>query len=189
MTLRNARFNQFGGIDCEIEHRGKWVPFTASEDDSEAFGRQVYADAAADSGTAAYVAPDPEPEPDPAIVLAQARDAVNRERNRRMTSTFTFASRSYDSDAASLARITGAATLAGFAMGAGAKAGDLRWHGGDADFMWIAVDNRLTTMDAQTCFAFGQAAATHQSAHIFAGRAVKSMDPIPADYTDDSYWP
>jgi len=80
MNIRNARFNQFGGIDCEVEARGEWVPFTASEDDSEAFGRQVYAAAAADSGTAAYVAPDPEPEPDPSIALAQARAAASMSR-------------------------------------------------------------------------------------------------------------
>ena len=189
MNIRNARFNQFGGIDCEVEARGEWVPFTASEDDSEAFGRQVYAAAAADSGTAAYVAPDPEPEPDPEEALAQARAAVNAERDRRLGTTFAFAGKSYDCDAQSLARITGAATLAGFAMGAGAEADDLRWHGGKADFTWIAADNSLTTMDAQTCFAFGNAAATNQSAHIFAGHAIKAMDPIPADFTNDKYWP
>ena len=121
--------------------------------------------------------------------LAQARAAVNAERDRRLSTTFTFAGKSYDCDTASLARITGAATLAGFAMGAGAAAGNLRWHGGAADFTWIAADNTLATMDAQTCFAFGNAAATNQSAHIFAGRTVKAMDPIPSNYTDDKYWP
>ena len=114
---------------------------------------------------------------------------VNAERDRRLGTTFPFAGKSYDCDTASLARITGAATLAGFAMGAGAQSGNLRWHGGAADFMWIAADNTLTTMDAQTCFGFGNAAATNQSAHIFAGKAVKAMDPIPSDYTDDKYWP
>jgi len=94
-------------------------------------------------------------------------------------------------DAASLQRESRlrAATLAGFAMGAGAKAGNLRWHGGAVDFTWIAADNSLTTMDAQTCFAFGNAAATNESAHIFAGHAIKAMDPIPADFTNDKYWP
>jgi len=122
-------------------------------------------------------------------VQAPTGAAVNAERDRRLGTTFTFAGKSYDCDTASLARITGAATLAGFAMGAGAAAGNLRWHGGTADFTWIAADNTLTTMDAQTCFAFGNAAAANQSAHIFAGRTVKAMDPIPADYTDDKYWP
>ena len=121
--------------------------------------------------------------------IAQARAAVNAERDRRMTAAFAFAGKRYDCDARSLQRITGAAALAGFAMGAGAKADDLRWHGGAVDFTWIAADNSLTTMDAQTCLAFGNAAATNQSAHIFAGHAIKAVDPIPADYTDDKYWP
>jgi hypothetical protein len=73
MPIRNARFNQFGSIDCEVQVRGEWVPFTASEGDSEAFGRQVYAAAASDSTTAAYVAPEPEPEPTVAELLAIER--------------------------------------------------------------------------------------------------------------------
>jgi hypothetical protein len=127
--------------------------------------------------------------PDPATLLAEARAAVNAERDRRMTATFAFAGKRYDCDTASLARITGAATLAGFAIGGGAEVGDLRWHRGNADFTWIAADNSLTTMDAQTCFAFGNAAAANESAHIFAAHAIKAMDPIPADFTNDKYWP
>ena len=79
--------------------------------------------------------------------------------------------------------------LCAAALGAGAAAGNLRWHGGAVDFTWIAADNSMTTMDAQTCFAFGNAAATNQSAHIFTCHAIKAMDPIPADYTNDKYWP
>jgi len=123
--------------------------------------------------------------PDP----AKARAAVNAERDRRMTATFAFDGKRYDCDAQSLARITGAAALARFALIAGAEADDLRWHGGAADFTWIAADNSMTTMDAQTCAAFGAAAAANESAHIFAAHAIKTMDPIPADYTDDKYWP
>jgi hypothetical protein len=115
---------------------------------------------------------------------------VNSERNRRMFSTFTFGGVDYDCEPLSLARITGAATLAGFAMGAGAVAGNLRWHGGADDFTWIAADNSLTTMDAQTCFAFGQTAANNQSAHVFAGAAIKAMDPTPQDFaSNEIYWP
>ena len=128
--------------------------------------------------------------PDPAIALAHARAAVNSERDRRMTATFAFAGKDFDCDQASLARITGAATLAGFAMGAGAPAEFMRWHQGVADFAWIAADNTLFPMDAQTCFAFGQAAANNQSAFIFAAQAIKGMDPIPADFaTNADYWP
>jgi hypothetical protein len=125
-----------------------------------------------------------------AEVQNSMRPDVNAERNRRMTSTFSFGGRDFDCDKDSLARITAAATLAGLAMGAGASVGNLRWHGGAADFTWIAADNSLINMDAQTCFAFGQAAANNQSSHIFASAAIKGMDPIPADYaTNDDYWP
>ena len=126
----------------------------------------------------------------PVVVLPPATVAlVNAERDRRLTTTFIFGGKPYDCDRDSMARITGAATLAGFAMGAGALPGDLRWHGADTDFIWISADNSLTPMDAQTCFAFGQAAAANQSAHIFAARALKDMEPIPADFADDQYWP
>jgi len=114
---------------------------------------------------------------------------VNIERDRRLNTTFIFQGVPYDCDQNSLARITGAATLAGFAIGAGAPAGYYRWHGGDTDFMWIANDNSLNVMDAQTCFALGQAAASNQSAHIFAADILKRQNPIPRDYTDDSHWP
>ena len=44
MNYRNACFNDIGTIDCEVEHpvRG-WMPFTASPDDVEPFGREMYA--------------------------------------------------------------------------------------------------------------------------------------------------
>lgn len=113
---------------------------------------------------------------------------INTERDRRLHSTFAFRGVEYDCDPVSLARITGAATLAGFAIGAGAPEGFFRWHGGDADFMWIAHDNSLTVMDAPTCFAFGQTAATNQSAHLFAADVLKRQSPIPADFANDRRW-
>lgn len=134
--------------------------------------------------------PPPEPPvPTPAEVRQQILDGITAERNRRMRSVVWFEGKPYDVDDASLQRITGAATLAGFAMGAGAQAGDLQWHGGDDPFGWIAADNTVTLMDAQTMFAFGQAAANNESRHIFTARAMKDMDPLPADYADDAYWP
>ena len=68
--MRNPKYNEQGTIDVEIEIRdGVWVPFTASPDDVEETGREIYATALA-AGPAAYVAPDP------AIALAQARAAM-----------------------------------------------------------------------------------------------------------------
>lgn len=114
---------------------------------------------------------------------------VDAERDRRISAGFVFAGKLYQSRPEDRENIAGASTAALAAMVNGAQPGDLRWHGGDSDFCWIAADNSLTTMDAQTMFAFGQAAMAHKQAHIFAARAVKDTDPIPADYTDDGWWP
>jgi hypothetical protein len=61
MKIRNAAFNRFGTIDCEIEHpKHGWIPFTASPDDPEKLGRDVHA-VAIKMGVEAYVAPPPRP--------------------------------------------------------------------------------------------------------------------------------
>lgn len=114
---------------------------------------------------------------------------VNAERDRRISAGFTFDGKRFAFDPDSKQRVTGAATLAGFAIAQGAAAGYLLWHGGATPFVWIADDNTLVEMDAPTCFAFGQAAAAHETAHIFAARQLKDISPIPADYADDTHWP
>lgn len=120
---------------------------------------------------------------------AAAEAAVNAERDRRLSVDFAFQGVMYQRDQVSLARITGAATLAGFAVAAGAPAGFYRWHNGPTDFSWIASDNSLTVMDAPTCFAFGQEAAAVETRIVFSAKALRDMDPIPADFADDGYWP
>ena len=122
------------------------------------------------------------------ILDLPTRVQVNAERDRRIAETFTFAGKPFQLDEGSKQRVTGAATLAGFAMGAGAGAGFMRWANPDTDFAWIDANDDLMPMDAPTCFAFGQAAANHESAHVFAASALKSGE-IPKDYTDDKYWP
>lgn len=120
--------------------------------------------------------------------MATASD-VNAERDRRVAAGFMFNGALFQSRAEDQKRINGAGTLAVIAIMNGAQSGDLRWHGGASDFAWIAADNSLVTMDAQTVLTFGQAAAAWESAHVFAARTVKDMDPIPADYANDQYWP
>lgn len=115
---------------------------------------------------------------------------VNEERDRRIHAGFSFTGKRYAFDPISRQRVTGAGTLAGFAISNGSQAGDLYWHGGEQPFRWIADDNSMTEMDAQTCFAFGQAAAAHEEAHIFAARTIKDFDVIPNDYaSNEDYWP
>lgn len=122
-------------------------------------------------------------------VLTVTADQVNAERDRRLPLPFEFNGTLFDRDPVSLSRISGAGVLALGAIINGAPPGDLSWHGGDSDFGWIAYDGSIVNMDAQTVFAFGQAAARTETLIVFAAKALKSMDPIPADYADDLYWP
>jgi hypothetical protein len=115
-------------------------------------------------------------------------EMVNDERDRRLDANFEFQGKSYQRDRISLQRITGASTLAGFAIASGAQPGDLRWSNPDQDFGWIASDNSITWMDAQTCFAFGQAAAAVESSLIFSAMKLRGMEPIPQDFKGDDWW-
>ena len=56
METRNPKKTESGAIDCEINHpKYGWIPFTASLDDVEQLGRDVYNLAV--SSAAPYVAP------------------------------------------------------------------------------------------------------------------------------------
>ena len=65
MQVKNPQYNTLNTIDCEIEHpQFGWIPFTASPDDTEQTGRDIYAQAVAgDYGPVApYTAPAKLPE-------------------------------------------------------------------------------------------------------------------------------
>jgi hypothetical protein len=123
------------------------------------------------------------------VVKAEYARSVNAERDKRVTGGFYYGPHKFDWDDATKARVTGAASLAGFAVGAGAQPNDLRWHGGDADFVWILQDNSILPLDAQGMFAVSQSAMAHEAAHVFAGRAIKQSGTIPADLQDNALWP
>ena len=66
LQVRNPQYNSVGTVDLEINHpQFGWVPFTAAPDDTETYGRELYAQAVAgDFGpVAAYVAPPAPPAP------------------------------------------------------------------------------------------------------------------------------
>lgn len=115
---------------------------------------------------------------------------VNRERDRRLRQ-FVFGGKAYDfcDGRGSDINIAGAGTLALAAIIAGAQPGNLRWANADTDFGWIAADNTMTTMDAQTCLLFAQAAAAWKAGHIHTARVIKNLETIPADYAADARWP
>lgn len=126
-----------------------------------------------------------EPTPDPVATA----NMVDHHRDTLLAAGFSFAGTTYDFDDRAKVNISGAAQLAFMAVVAGAQPGDLRWHGEDEDFEWIAQDNSKVPMDAFTVIEFGKTAAAHERKYIFAARDLKNMDPIPLDFTDSQYWP
>jgi hypothetical protein len=75
MNYRNAKYNAFGSIDCEIEHPiHGWIPFTADPNDVEPLGAEVF-NAAKDSASA-YVAPPPPTSESIATQARTQRDAL-----------------------------------------------------------------------------------------------------------------
>ncbi len=124
-----------------------------------------------------------------ASLRATTISAIAVERDRRIDAGFEFRGVKYQSRPQDRENIAGACVVALAALTAGATEGDFRWQNGDTDFAWIAEDNSTHPMDALTMFAFGQAAMAHKQAHIFAARALKDMSQIPANFTDDGYWP
>ncbi len=68
MDYRNATFNRFGTVDLEIDHPAYgWIPFTASPDDPEQFGRDMF-DSLDLAEVAPYVEPEPLPLPVPEVI-------------------------------------------------------------------------------------------------------------------------
>ncbi len=117
-------------------------------------------------------------------------EEVSIERDLRIHEGFFFKGWKFQCDDVSKQNISGAASLAGFAMMQGAQVGNYRWNGGETDFVWFDVDNVPRLMDASDMLAMGGAAAEHVRVHITAARVLKDApNGIPADYQDDVHWP
>ncbi len=81
MNARNPQYNAAGTVDLEFDHpEYGWIPFTASPDDIEQTGRDLYAQAVAgDFGPIAPYVPPP-----PYVAPAEANKA---EAERRLAKT------------------------------------------------------------------------------------------------------
>lgn len=125
----------------------------------------------------------------PPVPAPATAEMVDAERDRRTEFGFRFARVAYQLDEKSISRITAMGADARFAVMGGAVAGDLRWVDPTKDFGWIATDNSVTSMDAQTMAAFAHAAKLWVSQHTFAGLALKKTASIPQDFAAWNYWP
>ena len=78
MNIRNLKYNSLGAVDCEIEHPVYgWIPFTASPDDCEEYGRKIYQEAV--EGKLGEIAPYiPPPPPTDEQLATEARTKRNQ---------------------------------------------------------------------------------------------------------------
>lgn len=107
-------------------------------------------------------------------VKERRRGEVNALRDEKLLEDFTFGGIVYQADERSQERLDRARASALAAIVGGAQVGNLRWHGEDVDFFWIAKDNSQTVMDAQTALAFGNAMVAREGMLIAAGSAIKA---------------
>jgi hypothetical protein len=77
MQTKNLKYNMSGTIDMEIEHPVHgWIPFTASPDDCEKIGRELYALAIAGELGAISVADPPAPPTPEQLAAAEQKAAM-----------------------------------------------------------------------------------------------------------------
>lgn len=128
------------------------------------------------------VTDDPEPDASP---------TVEQERDKRIDGGFVFQNVLYQTRPDDRENIAGASQLALAAMINGVHPGNLRWADADQDFGWIAADNSVIPMDAETMFAFGTSALAWKKSCIFAAFNIKKQIVAghAIDYMQDQYWP
>ena len=173
-----------GAIDPSVQTKPgwRWLPYQATAQPDTMSDPTVHA------VPSTIVEPDRVVQTWTTVTRAPTGKDVNAERDRRL-GTFAFAGHSYNFGPDSQTNISGAGVLSLAAIINGATPGNLRWVDAGHDFTWIDASNQRVPMDAQTCFAFAQAAAIWKSAHIRAARTIKDLSPIPADYATDARWP
>lgn len=115
---------------------------------------------------------------------------VDAERDRRLAK-FTYDGHTFQSDPTSKIRISGAALAAVAYIADGGSPTDADWDnpGSQIPFTWLSVTNVLVSLTPNQMIAMGRAMMANEKAVIYAGRTLKEMSPIPADFRDDSYWP
>lgn len=80
MKYRNAKHTENGSIDCEINHpKHGWIPFTASPDDDEKHGRDLFEVITKDGNIAEY-------EP-PVITDEQKWQSIRQQRDQKLSDT------------------------------------------------------------------------------------------------------
>ena len=117
---------------------------------------------------------------------------VDAERDRRKHLDLTFDvdanSKIFQADRASQTHMHEAAVWALKAVEAGAAEDDYLWNSNTENFQWILADNSLLLMDAHEMIGLWAAVSKRNTQLQLKGRLLKDMNPIPMNYTDNSFW-
>lgn len=173
MEHRNYKRLLDGRIDCEINHhRLGWIPFTASPDDTEEFGRDLFEElnqiGVMDTET---------------LPLPNGYD-VNNERDKRILRGKVFTVTGYgevnlEGRQQDIANLSSLGTFALGAIGSGQGAATTKFRD---------KDNVVHTLTWSQVFELYTKASAYISAVYTASWNLKDSG-IPADYTEDTYWP
>lgn len=110
-----------------------------------------------------------------AKVIRQRRTMIDRERDRRIAHGFEYEGKAIQLDDRS-----------GLALSQMVLKASLS----DETFSteWIATDNSRIPLDKAGALTMGVAAINWMERHVLAARALKDMDPPPADFAENDYW-
>lgn len=180
MDYRDEKFVSATAITMEINHPVLgWIPFTAAQDDVEVHGRDLFA--AASATATPYVAPEPDP---------PTAEQVNAERDRRI-----YAGTAIDVAGYGIIPLTGRERDQINLMTLASRAQAMKAAGVTTASMTIRdrdnINHLLTPDHMIQLVASGVAwiEATMKVSWDMKDRAGEFPNGIPADYTDDSYWP
>lgn len=147
MQIRNPAYLESGDIDCEVEHpQLGWLPFTASPNDPEQHGRDVFTAAVAMTPTA-YVAPTVSLADQKAGALA----ALAARRYHAEISGATFGGNAIPTDRVTQAKLTAAYIKA---------SADVNYQIAN----WKSPDGTFATLDAVAITALANAVHDHVQA-------------------------
>ena len=116
-------------------------------------------------------------------------EIVNQERDHRISAGFTWNGHTFQSDSDSRENIIGSSVDATEFMRGGGAPNEVYWQSSATPFVWLAADNTPVAITPAQMIDMGRALLSHKKNCIFAARVLKDMEPIPADFADDKYWP
>jgi hypothetical protein len=169
MQVKNMKYTASGMIEMEIYHPNYgWIPFSASPNDSELLGRELYAQAIA--GTLGAIAPYIQSLADAQTKRLAAMEAAY---TIALAAPIAYLGTTFQADPESLALLAQTLTALG-----GATPSGLGWY--DVNNVKLAMTNAQLQGLGQTIFARGQPLFENKQAKKAAIRAALTVADINA---------